>query len=93
MYINKVAKAVRVVGWLVVVGGVILGFANWTPYGIFDESSIFILITYATSGAVTGVMVFGFAEIITILDDSREYQREQLNKLRDINHKLSNKEG
>lgn len=92
MYINKVAKALKVVGWLVIVGGVILGFANWMPYGIFDESSIFILITYATSGAITGVMVFGFAEIIIILDDSREYQKEQLDKLRDIGFKLSNKD-
>lgn len=69
---NKIAIALRVIGVLAVFGGIINGVATYqTPlegYTHLKEEDYSVLITWIAAGIISGIMMFGFAEIINLLD-------------------------
>ncbi|MCT1579063.1 hypothetical protein M3E13_16045 [Oceanobacillus kimchii] len=48
------------------------------------EESFTVFISYIIAGAIIGIMMFGFAEIINILDKKHKTQEETLTKLNDL---------
>ncbi|MDY7222097.1 hypothetical protein [Halalkalibacterium halodurans] len=70
---NDVAKALYVIGWLTIIGGLVLGFANREieVEGLVyshTETSWAIFFIYFVGGIISGVIMFGFAEIVNLLD-------------------------
>lgn len=61
---NPIAKALKIVGWIIIIGGFIAGivFAN-----VYSEFNWGIAIAQWTQSIVSGLMFFGFAEIIKLL--------------------------
>lgn len=65
---NNIAKALYVVGWLTIAGGLILAFESWATTLTIDPIPFIEIAYHIGSGAVIGVAIFGFAEIINLLD-------------------------
>ncbi|WP_440894958.1 hypothetical protein ACS127_10315 [Amphibacillus sp. Q70] len=65
---NKIARALYVVGWLAIAGGLFLAIEAWGSTLVIDPTPWFGIIYHIGSGAVVGVVIFGFAEIINLLD-------------------------
>jgi|SRR5690625_1022951 len=78
---NKIAKALFIIGWVAIASGIILAFTNYQtvvgyeeavsafadPEPIVEESFI-VFISYIIAGVIVGIMMFGFAEIVKLLD-------------------------
>ena len=69
---NKIALALNIIGGLAILGGIIIGFATYsTPlegYTYLTEEDYSVLFTWIGAGLISGIMMFGFAEIINLLD-------------------------
>ncbi|MCM3739252.1 hypothetical protein M3210_03105 [Oceanobacillus luteolus] len=69
---NKVALALNVVGALAILGGIIVGFSSYQEplpgYTYITEENYSVLFTWIGVGLISGIMMFGFAEIINLLD-------------------------
>lgn len=72
---NKIAMAIQIIGWGEIVSGALLGLillCNKQPiYGI-------VLIV---AGIITGSLLLGFAEIIYLLEENVNKQKEMANYL------------
>ncbi|MED4124044.1 hypothetical protein P4641_08650 [Halalkalibacterium halodurans] len=84
---NDVAKALYVIGWLTIIGGLVLGFANREVEveGLVythTETSWLIFFAYFIGGIIWGVIMFGFAEIVNLLDRIRHESDEKLEAIR-----------
>lgn len=70
---NSTATAVKIIGWLEIIGGVILGiilgnvFEN--RYGDFNFGAC---VGAIAGSIITGVFILGFAEIIQLLQDIKD---------------------
>lgn len=72
---NGVASAIRILAWITIIGGLILGFIlGKDPY--YDEFSFTLAVVYWAAGIVTGIILLGFAEIIRLLqiNATKEYK-------------------
>jgi hypothetical protein len=76
---NKIAKALFIIGWVCIASGIILAFTNYQTVVGYEESiildpepivekSFIVLISYVIGGVILGIMMFGFAEIVKLLD-------------------------
>ena len=69
---NKIAIALNVIGVLAIIGGIIIGFATYSMplegYYTLTEEDYSVLFTWIGAGLISGIMMFGFAEIINLLD-------------------------
>lgn len=75
---NTIARLLFTIGWVCIVAGFVLGFTNYQTVipevdaigGIeyVEQESIATFAYYALIGIVAGIMMFGFAEIINLLD-------------------------
>lgn len=74
---NSIAKALKVLGWLVMIIGIITGLilANDDYYGEFDWG---IAVSMGTQSIINGIMFFGFAEIIRLLQSIKDKQDKDL---------------
>ncbi|OEH54005.1 hypothetical protein AQ616_09460 [Oceanobacillus sp. E9] len=83
---NKIATTLFVVGGLAILGGIVLGFISYeTPLAGYDyltEKNYTVLFTWIGAGIISGIMMFGFAEIIRLL----QVQKDTLMKLTGDNH-------
>lgn len=99
---NRIAEFLFIIGWLTIAGGIVLGIANYETvvgyetgeFSIYDEEPITdtsweTAAIYILAGLIWGIMIFGFAEIIRILDDKRSLAKKSLNELVNINSKLN----
>lgn len=68
---NKVAVALYVIGALAIIGGVFMGLSTYEVpmegYYTLTEKDYTVLFTWIGAGVISGVMFFGFAEIINLL--------------------------
>ncbi|WP_026908973.1 hypothetical protein [Paucisalibacillus globulus] len=80
---NKIASAIKVIGWLAIVGGIVLGI-NAASF----EDSFWVFVIHALYGIGIAILVFGFAEIINLLQKKREYVEMQHDVLKDIRYEL-----
>ena len=69
---NKIALALNIIGGLAILGGIIIGFATYKipleGYTYLTEEDYGVLFTWIGAGLISGIMMFGFAEIINLLD-------------------------
>ncbi|MCT1575721.1 hypothetical protein M3E13_05455 [Oceanobacillus kimchii] len=83
---NKIAIVLFVVGGLAILGGIVIGFTAYeTPqpgYEFITDKNYTILFAWIGGGLISGIMMFGFAEIIRLLD----VQKETLRKMVGDNH-------
>jgi DNA integrity scanning protein DisA with diadenylate cyclase activity len=85
---NYIARWLFAVGWLSIVSGVILGFIKGRieTLNIIDEIettlSFPILFMYAIVGLISGLMMFGFAEIVNLLDKGNQTKNRIENHLK-----------
>ena len=74
---NKYAIALSIMGWIIMVGGVIgagvLGSEYRANYWSYNWTVFWVA---ALSSVMSGLLVLGIAEIIKILHDSRKYLRK-----------------
>lgn len=88
-----IAKALIVVGWLAILGGVILGFQNYEVVAGVEENilggldevtdkSFGRFFMYAIAGTISGLMMFGFAEILNLLDKGNATKQRIENHLK-----------
>ena len=62
---NAVGKALRILAWITMICGLILGFTfGKDAYGEFSFGAALL---YWVAGVVTGILQLGFAEIIRLL--------------------------
>lgn len=91
---NKIAESLYVIGGLCIVGGIVLGVANYEVV-IYQENGIYgtesvteaswvNLLIYVLAGLVAGVIMFGFGEVIRILDDKRKIATESYKEILSI---------
>ena len=98
---NRIAELLFIIGWLTIAGGIVLGIANYetvvgyesSEFSIYDgepitETSWENAAIYILAGLIWGIMIFGFAEIIRILDDKRNLAKQSLQELVNLNNKL-----
>ena len=74
---NRIAIPLFAIGWLCIAGGLILGFTNietMVPETdvlgdtvMVEGASWTIFFSYLFAGIITGCMMFGFAEILNLL--------------------------
>lgn len=73
---NKVAVALYVIGALAIIGGVFVGLGAYEVpmegYYTLTEKNYTVLFTWIGAGVISGVMFFGFAEIINLLSKQVE---------------------
>lgn len=85
---NQIAKVIRYIGWIEIVGGVIgsiiLGTIKWNVsiYKSFDFNW-FIILPGVIISIVTGVLIIGFAEIISLLQQ-KVNQTEKITRILSI---------
>lgn len=77
---NKIAKALQVIGIVEIICGVF----GWLPVAAFMDLSQFLTLCYWLTCVITGIIFLGFSEIITLLQQNADYQRDIL-KLLQIN--------
>ncbi len=68
---NGVAKALRILAWIVFIGGAIMGIILGNvenSYG-YTSFNIAVAIIYWVAAFISGMMFIGFAEIIKLLED------------------------
>ena len=85
---NRIAIPLFVIGWLCVAGGLILGFTNieiMVPekdvFGdtvMVEGESWTIFFSYLFAGIITGCMMFGFAEILNLLQKANDFKTDEL---------------
>ncbi|WP_200416271.1 hypothetical protein [Virgibacillus salexigens] len=91
---NKIAESLYIIGGLCIIGGIILGVANYetvvgyqeSEFGVLDpepitETSWLNVLIYVMAGLISGVIMFGFGEIVRILDDKRSIERDSHKEL------------
>lgn len=65
---NRISIAIYVVGWLAIVGGLVLALEVWGSTLVIDPIPWLDIIYHIGSGVIVGIVIFGFAEIINLLD-------------------------
>lgn len=80
---NKIATAIKVIGWLSIVGGIAIGFGEARL-----EESFWVFVINALYGIGIAILVFGFAEIINLLHQKKDYAEMQHDVLKDIRYEL-----
>ena len=84
---NSVASAIRILAWVTIIGGLILGFfLGKGPYD--NEFSFTIAVIYWAVSIVTGIMLMGFSEIIRLLQQNAEKEYKIYCKKLDISQSL-----
>ena len=89
---NGIAVPLFAVGWLCVLGGLVLGFQNYeiavgleeTIIGTTEEltdKSFGRFFMYVMAGVISGLIMFGFAEILNLLQKGNTI-REQIEENR-----------
>jgi hypothetical protein len=72
MKMNKVAQTIRVIGILALVGGFLIGFLTFEQpvpgYTHLTEADWSVFWTWSLYGAFACIIMFGFSEIINLLD-------------------------
>lgn len=88
--LNKIAKTLFIIGWLCIISGTVLAFSN-NEVTTFSSNLIPntektwpLFLMYLLAGIITGILMFGFAEIINILDNKRGIEQETLGALNHI---------
>lgn len=81
---NKVAVALYVIGALAIIGGVFVGLSTYEVplegYYTLTEKNYSVLFTWIGAGVISGVMFFGFAEIINLLSKQVEIIEKKLER-------------
>lgn len=87
---NKIAKSLYVIGVLCIFGGIMLGFMNYESLTLIENTlgdleqvsqvSWSTFLAYAGAGLVSGFMMFGFGEIIYLLDKGNRLKEEELKR-------------
>ncbi|MDY7044019.1 MAG: hypothetical protein ACQEWU_05315 [Bacillota bacterium] len=95
---NKIAISLYVVGVFAIIAGVILGLQDSatvvTSENILGEIEYEETITwtifwaYTIGGIISGIMMFGFGEIIRILDEKKEMESKSYEELMNIKQYL-----
>ena len=67
---NRYAKALYIVGWIVLIGGILGSFI------IGFELGVEALIVGIFSSIISGLALLGFGQVIEILDDNRNYLKK-----------------
>ena len=75
---NSVAQALRIVGILIIIFGVIGSI--FLASSVYYEFNMFIFLVGAMSTGLSGALVIGFSEVIQILHENREYLKAILQK-------------
>jgi hypothetical protein len=92
---NKIAMSLNVVGFACIAGGFIIGFSTYqTPlegFTLLKEENYGILFAWIGSGLVSGIMMFGFAEVVNILHDIRNKIKGEKNTTISHENKKKNK--
>ena len=84
---NKVAQAIRIIGILALVGGFLIGFLTFEQpvegslYKTEADWSVFW--TWTLYGAFACAIMFGFSEIINLLDKQVKVQQNIYNELKE----------
>lgn len=81
---NKIALPLYIIGWITIVGGLFLGFSNMNTMvpetDMFGDTTMVEGVSWTTffiyffAGLISGIMMFGFAEIVNLLDKSNRTQ-------------------
>ncbi|GGJ50826.1 hypothetical protein [Virgibacillus salexigens] len=98
---NKIAIALYVVGFIAIIGGVVLGVQGTETlvpkenvigeieYELENSWSQSTFWAYVIGGIISGIMMFGFGEIIRILDEKKETETKSYNELITIKQYLT----
>lgn len=90
---SKISKTLYVIGVLAIVGGIVIGFTSYDVvvgyeedvFGIgtdpVTEKNVSVLFTWIGAGLISGVMMFGFAEIVNQLVKQTEYQKKMYDEM------------
>nr|WP_217588714.1 hypothetical protein [Lentibacillus saliphilus] len=92
---NKVAIALNTVGALSIVGGFIVGLNLYKiPMdGMYSsEENYAVLLTWIAAGFISGIIMFGFAEIVNLLDEKKHVAEEQTDILKGIHTYLKTRD-
>jgi phosphotransferase system glucose/maltose/N-acetylglucosamine-specific IIC component len=101
---NTIAVWLYITGVLAIIGGIILGFQNYEVVIGYEESILSsidpepiiekswpVFWVYTLTGVVSGILLFGFAEIINILDDIRNRMKDHQDKRESKEYKNKSK--
>lgn len=80
---NKIATAIKVIGWLSILGGIVLGIGEARL-----EESFWVFVINVLYGIGIAILVFGFSEIINLLQKKKDYAEMQHDVLKDIRYEL-----
>ena len=67
--INIYAVIIKLIGWLTMIAGLVLGVIFAKNLAIYPNIETWIFIGYFTGGVVLGSFILGFGEIIQLLED------------------------
>ena len=92
---NPVALALKVIGIIVIVGGVVLGIASGIQTVGYEDSvipgelgdpitefSMVLFLVYTFSGLISGTLLMGFSELINLTDKNKKTTEETLKFLK-----------
>ncbi|RDW18059.1 hypothetical protein CWR48_10670 [Oceanobacillus arenosus] len=89
---NKIAISLYVIGVLAIIGGIVNGFVAYQipldGYQYLTEKDYTVLITWIAAGVISGIMMFGFAEIIKLLSEKKYLNEVQITLIRDLKDEL-----
>ncbi|WP_164219413.1 hypothetical protein [Virgibacillus sp. YIM 98842] len=86
---NFIATLLYTIGWVCIASGIILGYFNHLPnVPGMEEASFVTFVTHVFVGVVSGILMFGFAEIVKLLDEQKRIQKEVLREISNMKQGL-----
>lgn len=92
---NHIAAWLFGIGWITIIGGIVLGFSNMGTMvpetDMFGDTTMVegqswtIFFMYFFAGIISGLMMFGFAEIVNLLDKGNQTRQRIENHLKHEN--------
>ena len=86
---NGVAKVIRIIGWIFIIGGVISSLILGGIFTIYEKYNWYIAIIGSVISIVNGIIFIGFSEIINLLQTNCDKQAEIIREIKNTENSLS----
>ena len=86
---NGVAKVIRIIGWIFIIGGVISSLILGGIFTIYGKYKWYIAIIGSVISIVNRIIFIGFSEIINLLQTNCDKQAEFIREIKNTENSLS----